>query len=70
MEVSKLVTFTVTCDSTTLFARGDSVISEMTEVVLVVVEVTAGRRDEHLLAAAVFEARQPKPRIGEAWQML
>ncbi len=66
MEVSKLVKFTVTCDSTTLFARGDSVISEMTEVVLVVVEVTAGRRDEHSLAAAVFEARQPKPRTGEA----
>lgn len=59
--VSKLVMFTVTCDVTGLFARGDSVIWERTEVVLVVVEVTIGRRDEQSLAAAVFEARQPRP---------
>lgn len=62
VEVSKLVRLTVTWDLTMLVGRGDSVTSERTEVVLVTVETTAGTRDEHSLAAAVFEAKQPNPR--------
>jgi hypothetical protein len=45
-----------------VIARGDSVTSASTEVVLVVVEITAGTLEEHSLAAAVFDARQPSPR--------
>lgn len=55
------VELTVTCDSTLVIARGVAVVWESTEVVLVTVEVTAGTREEHSLAAAVFEARQPNP---------
>jgi len=52
----------VTCDWTLVITVGDSVTSASTEVVLVVVDVTAGTRDEHSLAAAVFDARHPSPR--------
>ena len=55
------VELTVTCVSTLVFGLGVAVISESTEVVLVMVEVTAGTREEHSLAAAVFDARQPRP---------
>lgn len=55
------VELTVTCDSTFVMAVGVAVISESTEVVLVTVEVTAGTREEHSLAAAMFDARQPRP---------
>ena len=34
------------------------------------VDVTAGTRDEHSLAAAVFDARHPSPRKGDASQAL
>lgn len=61
MVVSALVRLTVACDLTGVSVLAASVISEMTEVVLVVVDVTAGRREEHSLAAAVLDARQPKP---------
>ena len=57
-------------DSTLDLGRGDSVTSASTEVVLVTVDVTAGTRDEHSLAAAVFDARQPSPRKGDASQAL
>jgi len=60
----------VTWDFTLVIARGDSVTSASTEVVLVVVDVTAGTRDEHSLAAAVFDAKQPSPRKGDASQAL
>ena len=60
----------VTWVSTLDFARGDSVTSASTEVVLVTVDVTAGTRDEHSLAAAVFDARHPSPRKGDASQAL
>jgi hypothetical protein len=60
----------VTWVSTLDFSRGDSVTSASTEVVLVTVDVTAGTRDEHSLAAAVFDARQPSPRKGDASQAL
>lgn len=62
VDVSMLVMFTVAWDSTTVFARGVSVIWERTEVVLVMVEITAGRREVHSLAAAVLEARHPNAR--------
>jgi hypothetical protein len=62
MVCGMFVELTVTCVSTLVIARGDSVISETTEVVLVVVIVTAGTRDEHSLAAAVLDARHPSPR--------
>ena len=39
-------------------------------MVLVVVDVTAGTRDEHSLVAAVFDAKQPSPRYGDASQAL
>ena len=60
----------VTWASTLGFARDASVTSASTEVVLVTVDVTAGTRDEHSLAAAVFDARQPSPRKGDASQAL
>lgn len=59
--MSALVRLTVACDLTRVSAVAASVISERTEVVLVVVDVTAGRREEHSLAAAVFDARHPRP---------
>jgi len=60
----------VTWASTLGFARDASVTSASTEVVLVTVDVTAGTRDEHSLAAAVFDARHPSPRKGDASQAL
>jgi len=65
-----LVELMVTWVSTLGFSRGDSVTSASTEVVLVTVDVTAGTRDEHSLAAAVFDARHPSPRKGDASQAL
>lgn len=62
VEVSRLVMLTVAWDSTTVFGRGDSVICERTEVVLVTVEMTGGRREVHSLAAAVLEAKHPSAR--------
>lgn len=62
VEVSTLVMLMVTCDSTDVVNRGVSVIWERTEVVLVMVETTGGRREVHSLAAAVLEARHPNPR--------
>ena len=53
-------------DSTLGFTLDAWVTSASTEVVLVTVDVTAGTRDEHSLAAAVFDARQPSPRRGDA----
>ena len=53
-------------DSTLDFTLDAWVTSASTEVVLVTVDVTAGTRDEHSLAAAVFDARQPSPRRGDA----
>jgi hypothetical protein len=64
------LTVTWDSDSTLNLARGDSVTSASTEVVLVTVDVTAGTRDEHSLAAAVLDARQPSPRKGDASQAL
>ena len=57
-------------DSPLSFALDAWVTSASTEVVLVTVDVTAGTRDEHSLAAAVFDARQPSPRRGDASQAL
>jgi hypothetical protein len=62
VEVSTLVMFMVTWDSTDVFTSGVSVIWERTEVVLVMVVTTGGRREVHSLAAAVLEARHPSPR--------
>lgn len=67
VEVSAFVMFTVTCCSTCEALAAD-VITDKTDVVLVVVDVTVGRREEQSFPALVFDARQVKARYGDAWQ--